>query len=1200
MGAVQGFTVLVRSGEAPALTWTSSDNTAVGYNVYRNGIKQNGAPLTSLQFNDTLGIPSGSRIQYTVRSVNSTNAESAPRMVDVYDLGMDFFANLTSGEEQPLVTDYFDRLLVVVSNRTASAALPLGGVQVRRSILGASSLTRSNTINAPVPASGVLESTVIVPASSTTEPQSFLVRAHQDADAGGSRAIYEATFAGGIVVRPSTRIHLNATQQPLAGGLSTLTLVVFNQGFADMDLLLARNDGADPGDLTVSVRNSLGAEVGRLDYVGVPPGAAFTTDGRAYLRIPPSGSRTLTIPGIFVPESLGTNSATFVATFGNLYYHLGRPDEDVSGPISGSMVSALAVTPYYGQATTDRTLYTDNDPIQITGKAIDRATGLPKPNALLRVGFSISGAKFWNNVTSDITGGFTYFYTPPQGMSGTLNIWAAHPDVVDTLNQAEVKLYRCYLSPANVDIRMSKNGTQRFYLTLINTGDELLTGFKMTSQAYQFVGSAKEVTSKITARSLMETNFVLRPRSTEKLSFELEASLDAPDNAVIEFTLRSSEGASAKFHANLTLLQANPLLVLVDPAVGYVEASVNRGDIRSKTVTLVNRGLRPLQGVTMQLPTNVTWITVNLPASPSGVVNLPDLPIGSSNSFTVVFAPPASTELDSFDDKLVIRGTNSPAVFETSIFALVTSEAKGSVRFYVDNILVEPVPNATVRIRNTLIGQDFTVKTDANGYVTVTGLQEGPWAWQVTAAGHSVEVGVVEVIPDQLVLLEPRLSRALVTVNFTVVPVPFTDRYEIVIEQTFETHVPAPVLVLTPPHMDFKNVGYGFEATYIMTAKNYGLIQMTDVTLRGMSDGRGGVLSPLISYLPVLRAQESVEIPMRFTFQAPSPEAAQASGKVARTYNDRRKSLTRDIDADGNITGGVQFPPSFGDNATPSQAFADCATGGLGGLADFAGGLMAIANACATCADLRTAMAIAASAAITYSVLCSPNFSPIPVSPIPCPSGNWVVSFFINLASCVCQALGCFGAGDGGNSSGNPGSGLGRGPQSFSQFSPGGPACFASGTLVQLENGSSKRIETVVPGDRVKTGMGSSDYAVVRETQTRHVTDLLGLDCESRTLESTPDHLLWVDGKGWVAARDIQLGDWLSDASGARVRVNAVRRLQGDATVHTLINSGDHVFYANGLLVRDSCGAPTGVVPVSGILLPPPRPEDARAKEVAR
>jgi hypothetical protein len=1173
VGAVNNLTALSSAGQAPLLTWISSDVTAVGFNVYRNGVKQNATPLSGPQFTDAIGVPAGGIVNYIVRAVNATNAESAPRSVDLYDVTLDLFANLAVDTEQPLVTFYFDNFLTVVSNRSAGAALPLGFLQLRRTITGQPSVTRSNEVHGSVAASGLHEREMVLACASVTDPQSYLLRAYQEQDAGGSFAIYENTFASANVIRPPNMIEVTATQQPLAGGLATISLIVFNRGHADMDLLVTRNNGADPGDLSISVRNQFGAEVSRAESSSVPPGTIFTTDGRGYVRVPPGGSKGINVPNVLVPEALGTNAATFEAVFSKIYYHLGGADEAQSGPLSGSMVSTLAVTPYFGLAQTDRQLYADDDPILISGQAIDRQTGLPKPNAPLKIGFAIAGAKFWQNVTSDISGGFQYTYQPPQGMSGTLKIWAAHPDVFDTLSQAEVKLYRCYLSPANVDLRMSKNGTQRFFLTLINTGDELLTGFALTAQAYQYVETDKVPISSVTANALLETNFVLNSRSTERISFELRAALDAPDNAIIEFTLRSAEGASAKFRANLTLLQANPLLVVTEPAVGYVEASVNRGELRSRSVTLVNRGLRPLEGVTMRMPTNVNWMTVNLPADSNGVIHLPDLPIGSTNSFTVVFAPPAGTALDLFQDKLRISGTNSPATFEVSLYALVTSSLKGNVRFYVDDILVEPVPNATVRIKNTLIEQEYTLHTDANGFVTAFDLQEGPWAWQVTAPGHSAQVGVVEIIPDQTVLVETRLSRALVTVNFSVVPVPYTDRYEITIEQTFETHVPAPVLVLTPPHMDFKNVSPGFEATYILTAKNYGLIQMTDVTFRGMRDGRGGVLAPLINYVPILRAQESVEIPMRFSFQPfPAGTNQPGGGSLARTYSERRKNLTRDVDENGNITGGVQFPPSFSDNATPSQSFGDCATGGLGGLGDFVGGLLAIANACATCADLRTALQVGAAAAATYALLCAPTFSPLGLLPSPCPSGGpigWVISFFINLASCACQALGCFGSDSGGGGSG-PGSA--GGPQGFAQYAPSGPGCFVEGTMVSLADGTFKPIERVAVGDRVKTGVGSGEFATVRELESREVPDLWQIEFNHDLVRASAEHEFWVDGKGWTAAQKLGSGDWLLNDAGARVQIVKVRRVPGAIKVYTFLNAGDHAFYANHVLVRDSCG----------------------------
>ena len=43
--------------------------------------------------------------------------------------------------------------------------------------------------------------------------------------------------------------------------------------------------------------------------------------------------------------------------------------------------------------------------------------------------------------------------------------------------------------------------------------------------------------------------------------------------------------------------------------------------------------------------------------------------------------------------------------------------------------------------------------------------------------------------------------------------------------------MPMPVLVLTPTFMEFDNVKPGFEASYIVTAKNEGLIQMENLTL---------------------------------------------------------------------------------------------------------------------------------------------------------------------------------------------------------------------------------------------------------------------------------------------------------------------------------------------------------------------------------
>src|SRR5690606_38065670 len=130
-----------------------------------------------------------------------------------------------------------------------------------------------------------------------------------------------------------------------------------------------------------------------------------------------------------------------------------------------------------------------------------------------------------------------------------------------------------------------------------------------------------------------------------------------------------------------------------------------------------------------------------------------------------------------------------------NLFATVTSEEKGAVLFDVTNTFGQPVPNSSIWLRNTTLGNEVgPLQTDVNGQVLVPDLMEGEWQWKTQTAGHGATQGVVTVIPDQTVSVETEIMVSMVTVKFSVVPVPFTDYYEIKIEQTFQTRTPIPNL----------------------------------------------------------------------------------------------------------------------------------------------------------------------------------------------------------------------------------------------------------------------------------------------------------------------------------------------------------------------------------------------------------------------
>ena len=172
-----------------------------------------------------------------------------------------------------------------------------------------------------------------------------------------------------------------------------------------------------------------------------------------------------------------------------------------------------------------------------------------------------------------------------------------------------------------------------------------------------------------------------------------------------------------------------------------------------------------------------------------------------------------------------------------------------------------------MRIFNNVIHEQIvSPDTDVNGEVLIEGLNPGDWSYQATAPGHSSINGVVTVIADQTVLAEAELDRNLITVTFNVVPVPFTDRYEIKIEQKFDTHVPVPVLIVDPLYVQFDNVTPGFETTVIVSVTNFGLKALDNVILE-IADTGTARLEPLITFMPRLGAMETVEVPYHFLYR---------------------------------------------------------------------------------------------------------------------------------------------------------------------------------------------------------------------------------------------------------------------------------------------------------------------------------------------
>jgi hypothetical protein len=1130
--AVSSFEVLMHENQPPALSWVRGDSSIAGVNLYRNGIKLNTTPLTGTSFQDS-SYSGSSLVRYALKSVDSLGQEGPARAASVYRLDLGLGVN-AAGAGLPVLY-YFDAYRTTVNNQTLAEAFPLETIELRRAYSGAPAVTVAQTVTNTVPAGSTLATDIPMASMGDAQAQSVRVRLLQTPDASGAQVTYQRLFSFTDALTDNRMVDVTVTNTPVAGALANFKLRIFNRGFADMDVVLFKNNGSQPGDVYVSLLNELGEEISYGEFRGTVPGLTVTPDGRGYVSVAPNAYVDVWVTDVLVPVSLADEgSISVVGGVKALYHRLGTARQQTSGPISGTVQLGLALTDYYGTSSTDKSGYANDEQIIITGRALRRSDNTPLADTPLRIGFAMGSHQWSEEVVTDGTGAYSFAYDVPNGVAGELTLWAAHPDMIDRLDQNTVSIYRMFVLPRIGNIRMSKNDTYTFSLNLLNPGAIPLTGLDATVRAYRLDGTNEIDITTVTATPSWTPGITIESDGRVTFPVELQAAIDAPDNAIVEIRFESAEGAADTFTGYLTLLEAIPIIDVVEPASGYVDVTLNRGHLATRTVTLVNRGVRDYTGVKMAPAATHNWIYPSMVPDTDGFYHLPDMPVGASNTFDVVFAPPEGTAMDRYNDGFVISGTNHPATFNVPLYATVSSADKGDLQLFVQNTLSIPVPGATLRLRNRLLGTEHApVTTGTNGIVVVENLQEGLWYWQVTAPGHTTQAGSIDIVADQMNELSTRLTKNVVTVNFTVVPVPFTDRYEIVIEQTFETHVPAPVMVVTPSWQSFEDVEEGFQIRFMATVKNHGLIALNDLEIEGQTFSWGS-MEPLVEYLPRLDPFQEVQIPIVVTYY-------------------------------GDGEGGSQ--------SQRQSAYANCVGDMLGAIYNFGKNLENLINRFA-----GGYQCVNSTDAARANAACSVLLKIHELKGSPLPPGALELAVLI----------GCAFDGSGGNGGGNysgPSNSGGTG------YGTGNPVCLAADTMVLLADNRRIKASQLAVGDQVRSGLEDHEIAEVAElihgTGVNWIT--LGFeDNPEQTLTVTDEHLVWIDGKGWEAARNVQVGDAVLTDGGLRIKVISSEAFEAERPLVSVRLRGDVSMYAEGILVHDQCGwwTPSGDANQNGEVAP--------------
>ncbi|MEH1789026.1 MAG: polymorphic toxin-type HINT domain-containing protein [Nostoc sp.] len=143
--------------------------------------------------------------------------------------------------------------------------------------------------------------------------------------------------------------------------------------------------------------------------------------------------------------------------------------------------------------------------------------------------------------------------------------------------------------------------------------------------------------------------------------------------------------------------------------------------------------------------------------------------------------------------------------------------------------------------------------------------------------------------------------------------------------------------------------------------------------------------------------------------------------------------------------------------------------------------------------------------------------------------------------------------------------------------SKGGSNCFVAGTKILTTEGE-KNIEDIQVGDWViaddPNTPGEIEAHQVLDTFVRETSALVDLYVDGEVISTTGEHPFWTPDKGWVEAKDLQVGSLLQTEDGRVIDVDRVEKQEGQFKVYNFNVEGFHTYFVSdlGILVHNTCG----------------------------
>lgn len=511
--------------------------------------------------------------------------------------------------------------------------------------------------------------------------------------------------------------------------------------------------------------------------------------------------------------------------------------------------------------------------VQIQGEAVSSEGAQPMPNAALRMVLRVQGFERRFNLVSDAAGRFAYTFALQANDAGSYEVRVIHPDVTTYAKdapQAVFTINRLGVNYAQYTLNAIRGFASTAQLSVTASSGTGATGVHWQALAADQPSGA--LPPGITLDLGSPVN--IAAGTSAPVNIQLTGGPGAGESGTILLKLFATESGSqprAELRLDYRLHEARPGLT---PSPTALELGVQQGKSISGKLTLTNKGYAPAQNVQVALQARgggaaPAWVSLDS-APDIGAIDL------GQSALVQITARPGTDVADGYHQLQLRISAANDAGGTVPITIAVARDGQGTARFKLVDIYtgtldaqgqpVEGLAGARITLQNeALTGDIRSATSNAQGIAEYTAIPPGNYRWRASAPRHQDASGRLTVYPGVTANERVFLDYQVVSIEFSVTETTIKDEYAIVLDATYQTQVPAPVVLLEPMSISLPALQQGEEHTGELTLSNYGLVRADNLQY-ALPASDANYKYEYFGQLPTqLAAKSRVSIPYRIT-----------------------------------------------------------------------------------------------------------------------------------------------------------------------------------------------------------------------------------------------------------------------------------------------------------------------------------------------